>query len=502
MTDILFINPPFGNQQMNVTLPFSMGGKNKQTDVKSLYGRIATPPLGLMYMAAYLREYRIDSAILDLRLEPMSLDGFTRFLQEEKPRVVGIHTLTEMYGNCLAIARAVKEWDPSAIVIMGGAHVTFIDKEPVETGLVDIVVRGEGEETMLELARLLLDRDNSTNVNLGDVRGITYRDGTNEKTICRNEPRIPISDLDALPLPARDMIDLDKYFRAGLMISSRGCPYRCVFCSVPAMTEGKYRHRAVDAVVDEMFYLSKDLGFPMVSMVDDTVSAYPGRLEKICRALIEKKFDAEWTCQLRINEVSPELLKLMKDSGCTHLQFGIESGDDKVLKAVRKGITLERMEQAMKWTHEMGINIKCSAMIGHHADTPESISNTIDLLAKFKDQYNARASIGINTPLPGTYIYNHAEELGIKILSDQWSDFIVGRAVIETAHLSRFELQQWYSRGVLKTTSMDAQAIINRMAGPMGNLDEDTVVRLMASNTLKVPPYGGGLTPWIKEEAA
>jgi radical SAM superfamily enzyme YgiQ (UPF0313 family) len=497
MTDIFLINPPFGNQNMKVKMPFGNSKEGQKMNLNQLSGRIATPPLGLMYIAAYLRVRGITSKIIDMRLKPLSITDFKKLLEEESPRLVGIHTLTEIYDNSLAIARAVKQWRSHIPVVMGGPHVTFIDQEPLETGAVDVVVRGEGEETMWQLTRALFSSDNP---DLARIPGITFAHGSgDQRKITRNPPRTPISDLDTLPLPARELIDLKHYFRSGIMITSRGCPYRCLFCSVNTLTDGKYRYRSVDAVVEEMFYLNQQLNFPMVAIVDDTISAYKNRLPQLCKQLIAKQFPGEWTCQLRVNEVTPDILLLMKESGCTNLQFGIESGNDEVLKAIRKGITVKQMDQAMKWAHEAGIKIKCSAIVGHHADTPESINDTVRLLTGFKDQYDARVSIGINTPLPGTFIYNNHEELGIKIHSRKWSEYIVGRAIIDTKHLSRMEIQQHYAGATLKTTAMDYRTILNSMAGNMGNLDFDTVTRLMATNTINQPPYGGHITPWVNE---
>ena len=429
MSDIMLIQPPSIGT-------YKEAGKAFQ-EVSSV------PPLGLLYIAQYLILHGYSVRILDLSFKSISKNKFERLLEEEKPKIVGVSVLTEFYPSAIQIAKAVKQWGSETTIVFGGPHVTFVDREPLETGVVDIVVRHEGEITMLDLAdRIIRGRGKK----LSEINGITCatKNQSNETVIKRNPPRPLISNLDALPFPARHLIDLELYRYGGAMISSRGCPNKCIFCASGAMSGRRYRTRSPKNVIAEMHYLYYVLDYDVVSIVDDTMTAIPKRLKEICQLLINTNFEGTWTCESRVDAVSKDLLQKMLDAGCRFIQFGLESSDQHVLDAIRKEINIQEIENAVKWAREVGMEVKVSYIVGHHVDTPQSIQRTIDFVERLNDEYNIATPVSINTPFPGTYLYENANELGVKILSRNWADYTLDRCIMETPYLSKNDIQRWH----------------------------------------------------------
>ena len=472
----------------------ALASVSERINMPSLFSRIHPSPLGLLYIAAYLKKHGHAVSVVDLRRKPLSRSMFLARVRREKPRIVGISIMTETYHLALQIARTVKEWNPAAWVVAGGPHVTFMDEEALRAGPIDIVVRNEGEQTMLDLAGALLDGGMDS---IGGIKGISYAvPRKHGRTVTRTASRPPMADLDELPFPARDLVDAADTPDSDIMITGRGCPYGCIFCAASAMSGKKRRYRSVESVIEEMHLLHETLGIPTIYVVDDTIGDRPERVKRICRRLIADRFAGTWTCEMRVNEASPELLQLIRNAGCDFLQFGLESGDDAVLKAIRKRITVERIERAVSLAREIGFKIKCSAIIGHHADTHESIRETIDFLVKLKEKYDAGIALSINTPLPGTYLYNHAAELGVRMHGSDWADYVFDRASISTKHLSRTDIQTMYFLAVLETNRFGA-SLLPSAARAYPN---EALARFMAERYLQREPSAHPPSPWEEDE--
>lgn len=266
------------------------------------------------------------------------------------------------------------------------------------------------------------------------------------------------------------------------------------------MAGSRYRPRSVASVIEEMRYLRQELHCSTVSIADDTLTALPRRLQEICQWLIETQFAGTWTCESRVDHVTPELLRLMVQAGCCAIQFGVESGDPAVLKAIRKGTTVKQIEQAVRWAKEADLKVKCSAIIGHHVDTPASIRMTIDFLARLQDTYGVTVALGINTPFPGTFLYEHASELGVRILAHDWSEYVFGRAIIETMHLSRAEIQRWYQQALLHTSPIAVEPVLTAL-GEKLNMNREALIQLIADATLKMPMSADARTTSVWAEA-
>jgi len=346
--------------------------------------------------------------------------------------MVGISTYTETYLNALSIAGIAKEVDSEVTTVLGGPHVTFLPLEALKRSEVDVVVRHEGEFTILELARCIRDGFGS----MDEIRGISFR---RNGEVVSNPPRPLIKDLDALPFPARDLLSLNLYPYPGNVLTARGCPGRCVFCAATAMSGGRYRMRTPGNVVSEIIHLFEKYHLKYFNFVDDAFTASPDRAMKICDLIDESGLDIGWSCTSRVDTVTKEMLERMAKSGCDNINFGIESGCQMILDSIRKGITLRQVEDAIKWALEFGITPVCSFMLPHPEDTEETIRETKRLMRRLLEQ-GCHISIATTTPFPGTYLYNHAEELGVTILSDNWEDFDCGTAVIKTRNFSEEDI--------------------------------------------------------------
>ena len=392
------------------------------------------PPLGIMYMAAVLEREGFSCQIIDCDVVP---DSMGRLSQLDDVGLVGISTCTATYNSALQIAEQIKRRNPSTKVVLGGPHVTFTAEETVTNDCVDIVVRGEGEETMLELAQYYIEGKGDIKA----IQGITYDDGGTIST-----PDRPfIKNLDALPFPARHLVDYTKYLHPGGIVTGRGCPYNCQFCAAGPLSGHKYRVRALTSVLEELQSCYEMYGIREFSFVDNTFTAYPERTLQFCNLLREMDLPVTWGCFSRVNVVSPDMLKTMAEAGCIQIQYGAESGCDNILKSVNKGITTDMVRTAVKWALNAGMGVECSFIVGHPEDTLETVQKTLAFVEEL-ESYDAHGrvitNVGVAVPYPGTALAERADELGIKILSRDWDRYHLIDPVLDTKYLDHRELRR------------------------------------------------------------
>jgi len=435
LVDILLVQPP---------LPKSMHEYSSSL--------IVTPPLGLGYIASKLRQDGLNVETIDMAIQDLSLGELKQKLQRTEPRIVGIASETLTSKNALKIAGLVKEANEKNWTILGGPHVTFKDEETLRNPNVDVVVRREGELTMSALAQ----RINSEKADLEDIDGIIYK---KNGRIVRNPDRPLIEDLDILPMPARELFPLHLYKYPGTLITSRGCPSKCIFCSANAMCEGRYRIRSPSNVVAEITDLINRFGFAKFFIADDTFTVFGERTEKICRSL--QKLEIIWFCESRANTVNRQLLDAMARAGCKVIQYGIESGSEKILKSIRKGITLEQAARAVKWSVEAGIIPVCSFMVPHPEDTVETIEETKKFMEKLKAM-GALVVVSSTTPFPGTYLYDHAQEIGVDIIVDDYDKYDMATPVITTRNLTLSQIEEAFDDLISICMTQDAFQILDK----------------------------------------
>ena len=402
----------------------------------------SSPPLGLAYIGAVLIENGIDVAALDMNIPSMSLEILKRRIEQECPTIVGISAYTETYSSAVEIAGVAKTINPKIVTIMGGPHVTFVPCDAVDTPEIDIVVRNEGEFSTLELVKYFKDDIGS----LDEIKGITF---TRNGRCVSTAPRPFIGDLDALPLPAHHLFPLSLYQYPGNVLTARGCPYDCIFCAAGAMGGSRYRLRSPEGVMNEVLHLVEEYGCRFFTFIDDTFTVFQDRTLKICDLIEESGIDMQWQCSTRVNTVNRDVLERMAQVGCTTVTYGIESGSQRILDSIKKGIALKQVRDAVRWALEAGIRVFCSFMIPHPEDTVETVMQTKKLVVELA-RLGAAVSLSFTAPYPGTWLYENAKELSITPPPDNWNDFSTSRGpVFATEHLTLGEIKSLYADIVL-----------------------------------------------------
>lgn len=287
----------------------------------------------------------------------------------------------------------------------------------------------------------LLECLNYHTIDLSEVKGISYRVG---QEIIHNADRGYIENLDNLPWAELDEIEMRSYDIKQLIITSRGCPGKCIYCASAALSGTRYRNRSAQNVFSEIHYKYSIKGEKYFAFLDDTFTANKKRLYQFCDYLKQANMNIIWRCDSRTDILSKEMIDKMQEVGCTSVHIGIESGSQDVINKINKHISLERSEELLAYMSQKGLQVMCSFIIGHHCDTHETIKETIDMALKFRKKYKATVGISINTPFPGTYLYNHMKDLGINLEIKNWSSFDLVQAVFSTPNITRAELQNYY----------------------------------------------------------
>ena len=395
-----------------------------------------SPPLGLAYLAGALTRAGIEVKILDLVVFPYSRAMLQKVLEEFNPRVVGLTAVTMTFDSAMGVVRDVKHLNPDIVTVMGGPHVTFCAPDTLENHPeLDVIALGEGEQTLVELSRAI-----ATETNWRTVDGISFRLNSEYCTTGRSEP---IVDLDSLPEPARELLPLGRYRALGMPISlttSRGCPFKCIFCVGRKMVGAKVRYRSPGNVVDEMEYLNT-LNFHQLNIADDLFTANRKHCLAVCNEILERGLDVNWTSFARVDTVSEDLLNEMKAAGCSAVSFGVESGNPEILKTIKKGITRKQVVDAVKMCRNAGVVPYASFILGLPGETPQTIKETMDFGEELKD---LGLSFGFHllAPFPGTEIRDQSEGYGIRILTDDWSKYHANRAIVETPAVKRQSLDK------------------------------------------------------------
>ena len=420
--------------------------------VKKMRGRVKTslvnpPPLkgvyrhqlylsiGLAYLAAVLEENGHEVNVIDCPALEMNHEELRAKLASLEPNVIGITSMTPTIQSALLSARVAKEACPDAMVVLGGPHATFMDEQVLtQEAAVDIVARSEGEQTLLELAQNV---SNSKSVNR--IEGITFR---NNRQIVRTPNRPFIQKLDELPRPAYKYFQLEKYRLFGRrilpIITSRGCPSQCSFCTTARMFGKTFRARSPKNVVDELEFLRDTYGADAFSFYDDTFTLDKKRTLQICEEIKNRKIGIPWDCQTRVSQVSKEILAKMREANCQQVFFGVESGCQKILDAVKKGTSVEQNEKAIRLAKDAGLFVAISVIIGYPGETKDMFKQTIDLIRKAEpdDVY-----LCVATPYPGTELRRLVEDMGWS-MSNDWGLYDTITPVFENPNLSAEEIRE------------------------------------------------------------
>jgi anaerobic magnesium-protoporphyrin IX monomethyl ester cyclase len=410
------------------------------------FTRYPQPPLGLALIAAVLEKAGYQVTFLDanaLDLKPEDIPGMITDAD-----VVGLTAMTPTISTALRIAGYIKQAKPEIQIIMGGAHATMLPQETMASSpAIDIIVRGEGDETIIEVLKAL-----ENNRPLESVAGISYR---SEGTIRQSPDRASIVDIDSLPFPAYHLLPRNSYrphpphgmsLPFAAVVTSRGCPYRCAYCSKPVFGS-KFRAQSPARVVDELAYLKDRFGVKEVAFYDDSFTVDKKRVHAIADRILSSGLKINWTCETRVNLVDKGLLRHMKQAGCYAVAYGIESASPEIIKTLHKDTTIEQVDEAVRSSREAGLQIIGYFMLGSPGETPDTIRKTIDFAKKLKVDF---AQFSVTTPFPGTELYDIYMQNRKESIS--WDSFVYAGTdnpttpVFESDKLTREDLKTWLTR--------------------------------------------------------
>ncbi len=398
------------------------------------------PALGLMHIEAYLRRHcDFDVELLDADAANLDYAALAERVRKFGPDLVGVTALTHGLVDVVKTVEAVRQAAPAVRICVGGPHVNAFPEEAKRLDGADSLAVGDGEETLLDLAQCL-----DAGQEAAGVPGLIVRQADGGWRA--SAPRTPVADLDALPFPDRAGDHARFYNVMGTeevvttLVSSRGCPFRCTFCSTP---REHYRERSAASVADEMAACVEG-GIGEIYIVDDTFNVRAERVLEICDLLIERGVDAKWSCRLRIDRTTLELLDRMKAAGCTRVQFGVETSTDEGLELLGKGITVEQIRLVVGWAKQAGLPSVAYFMIGcRHERTREDVLHTIDFARELDTDM---AMFNVLTPMPGSKL--HAEGVKRGVLTEEcWRRFFEDpkpdfQPEVWEEHLSRTELYE------------------------------------------------------------
>jgi len=364
-------------------------------------------PLGLIAIASMVKNMKVK--IIDAPPKGLMIEHIVDEVISEKPDLVGITSMTPTYSQALKVARMIKHKSDIKICA-GGSHSTLMTEDVLNTGVFDYVVRGEGEETFLELCINLNRKED-----ISKIKGISFVKGGK---IIHNEQRELIKDLDKIPFPSYKLLPFKDYqSKAPLGLvrkmnwfsycSSRGCPHNCLFCSTSRLWGRGWRGLSPDRMVKDMKKLIDMYGLRSIFFVDDNFTFKRDRIIEFCKKIQSEKIKFEWSCNCRVDQVDEELLRSMKSAGCWRIGFGIESGTQKVLDWYGKGITLDQARKSIKLCKKTGISQACYFIMGSPIENEEDIIATIDFAKELNPDV---AGFSYLTPYPATRLYDESIE--------------------------------------------------------------------------------------------
>lgn len=404
------------------------------------------PPPGLAYLAGFIRAKGHSVKVIDCNIEAPTVESFRPFFEKNYTqkfssiRVIGLTAVTCTIKKAYKIAGICKEYYPESLIVFGGVHATFVTDEVINNPLVDLVVVGEGELTLEELLE---------GKKLDKIRGIVFKKSLkrNKYQITANPPRERITDLNSLPMPAYDLFPVLSYkpakgsykkLPAMNMMTSRGCPGQCTFCS---KTLGdRLVFKSAGKILGEIQYLIKNYGIKEIIFYDDTFTVYRDNVIKLCDLIIENNLNISWTCFARVDFISQKMLEKMKMAGCHQIMYGVENIDKTILKNINKNINLEQVANAVKWTKKAGIECRLAFMVGSPGDNEKIIKKNIEFVNKISPDLLV---VNITTPFPGTKMFSWAKEKKL-ILTHDWDDYTLAEPIMKLENLTTEQIKNFY----------------------------------------------------------
>ncbi|MFH1656755.1 MAG: radical SAM protein [Candidatus Nealsonbacteria bacterium] len=381
--------------------------------------RKGLPFLGIGYIASYVeKNTNHEVEIFDAHTYGFTAVKAAEEILKKNPDIVGVHSITDNRFKAIDLAREIKKGNKDVVVLFGGPHFSLTAKEALEIiPEIDYIILGEGEKPIVELLNAL------DNGNLENVPSLAYRKN-NEIVI--NKSADLIEDLDSLPMPAWHLFDLKAYnkpidgtdVKAIGVLSGRGCPNVCIYC---ANANKRLRLRSPKNFIDEVEFLYNKYGYKGFDFWDDTITMVRSHLVEICNEVIKRKLDIIWYARARVNTVDKELLEIMHKAGCIRISFGIESGSPRILKVIKKNITIEQAKNAVQMASDVGMHVVSNFMVNLPEESEEDLKMTADLIKELKKIKNSYPSYGFSIPYPGTEMELIARQKGIIPKDFSWN---------------------------------------------------------------------------------
>jgi len=432
MEKVLLVNPPYNLEVYKENKNFSVH-----------------PPVGLAYLAGFLQKYGYEVEIIDANALSISKEKLINKIVDHSARFIGFTSVTATVKLVSNICDKIKE-KADKVLILGGQHATFKENEVLAAcSSIDYIIRGEGEVSLLRLLNRL-----KINKTANGLMGITYPENNR---IISNPDRPPIKNINKIPFPAWKLLPRTKYRLNGFqdigfngeqlakLISTRGCPNKCTFCA-SAHFWGKPRFRNVDSIFEELVYLTQELNVRHIDFMDDCLTIPVSRFKDLCNRIIENKLNFKWTCYSRVQNVTEELVLLMKEAGCFMVLLGIETGNQEIMDAIKKNITLEQVTKAVALFKKHDIDCLGFFMIGLPQDTTETIHETVNFAKNLNLDF---PFFSVTTPFPGTELYDWYMSSKYAPGNMDWNQYSThGDTVYRTENLSSKEIKELYDYAI------------------------------------------------------
>lgn len=373
------------------------------------------PPLGLAYAASILREQNHEVTLIDAHALKLSKEETLERVKEFKPGMLGFLLTTYMFQDTLSWIRYFKK-ETKLPVVVGNINVELYPEETLSYEEIDYGIIGPAQESLPALLKCLEEGKS-----IEKIKGLAFR---KNMEVIINPPEAKVEDFRTLPYPARDLLPNERYFQFiskrknfTLIVTSKGCPYKCNFCAVNKIP---YTERDIDDVMKEIEECYYRYNVREIDFFEPTFTCNRKRVIKICNELIRRKLDLHWSCRARVDHVDERLLKKMKLAGCKRIYYGIESGSEEVLKKEMKNITLEQIKHAIRITKKQGIKTLGFLMVGQPGETKEDLEKTIKLVKELKLDY---IQVGRTIAKPGTDLHiASVQQTGY----DYWKEYVLG----------------------------------------------------------------------------
>jgi len=392
--------------------------------------------LGLGYLASYIlsKDDTIDIKVLDTAvMNRKEVDSFF----DEQWDVAAVTVTSRTYREAVEIAKIFKTKKPDMPVIFGGPHVSIMMKDVMKESLIDFAIYGEGELTLYELLGLLKNSENRFNVEvLSKVNGLIFRRDGN---VVVNASRVLIENLDTLPFPAFDLFPMRRYAGRLPLITSRGCPFACVFCASSQIWSRKWRPRSPENIVKEVKWLEDKFGPRPFEFHDDGFNMSLKRVNAICDQIIEEKINIPWGARgFRADIVNTDVSRKMRRAGCSHVAIGIESANPEMLKRMKKQLTIEQIDAGIKVLRSAGIDVIGQFMIGNPGETLETVKQSVKFA---KESGCIKSMFATAVPFPGTGLWQYVEDNGKFLVEPDVTQFeeMNPRIIFETPEFSAEE---------------------------------------------------------------